>query len=66
MKLLSKFAKLALPASSPPTWRTAEGIVPRPTDVFIAVMGAAGAGKSTFISTLTDTEVEIKHDVESC
>lgn len=47
-------------------WRTAKGIVPRPTDVFIAVMGVTGAGKSTFISTLTDEEVEIGHDMESC
>jgi len=34
-------------------------------DVFIAVMGVTGAGKSTFISRLTDEPVEIGHDLIS-
>lgn len=34
--------------------------------VMIAVMGVTGAGKSTFISTLTERDVEIGHDLTSC
>ncbi|KAL7907856.1 P-loop containing nucleoside triphosphate hydrolase protein [Trichoderma velutinum] len=34
--------------------------------VVIIVMGATGVGKSTFVSLLTDQEVEIGHDLKSC
>jgi hypothetical protein len=47
-------------------WRTVDGLVLRPTDVLIAVMGVTGTGKSTFISHLTDSEVEISGKMESC
>lgn len=39
---------------------------PRPTDVFIAVMGVTGVGKSTLISLCTNREVEIGHGLSSC
>jgi ABC-type transport system involved in cytochrome bd biosynthesis fused ATPase/permease subunit len=32
----------------------------------VAVMGVTGAGKSTFISLLSDQDVNIGHDLESC
>jgi hypothetical protein len=35
-------------------------------DIFIALMGVTGAGKSTFISHCTSTHVEIGDDMESC
>ncbi|KAI0886793.1 P-loop containing nucleoside triphosphate hydrolase protein [Annulohypoxylon maeteangense] len=35
-------------------------------DVFIAVMGVTGAGKSTFISHCTENQVEIGHDLQAC
>jgi ABC-type multidrug transport system ATPase subunit len=35
-------------------------------DVIIAFMGITGAGKSTFISLLTDEEIEIGHGLQSC
>ncbi|KAL6788570.1 P-loop containing nucleoside triphosphate hydrolase protein [Trichoderma sp. SZMC 28012] len=34
--------------------------------VAIVVMGGTGAGKSTFVSLLTDQEVKIGHDLKSC
>ncbi|CAM1502632.1 Fc.00g074080.m01.CDS01 [Cosmosporella sp. VM-42] len=42
------------------------GFEPRPSDIFIAVMGVTGAGKSTFISACTGAEVEIGHDLRAC
>lgn len=39
---------------------------PKPTDVFIAVMGVTGAGKSTFISKCTEKEVRIGHNLQAC
>ena len=38
----------------------------RPQDVVIAVMGMTGAGKSTFISYLTNENVGIGHGLEAC
>lgn len=38
----------------------------RPSDVFIAVMGVTGSGKSSFISMCSDTRVEIGHTLEAC
>ncbi|KIV87795.1 hypothetical protein PV11_03317 [Exophiala sideris] len=35
-------------------------------DTVIAVMGVTGAGKSTFISLLTDAQIEIGHGLRSC
>jgi ABC-type multidrug transport system ATPase subunit len=35
-------------------------------DIIVAVMGVTGAGKSTFISLLSDEEIEIGHGMESC
>ena len=39
---------------------------PRATDVFIAVMGVTGAGKSTFISLCSEQKVKIGHGLKSC
>ena len=36
------------------------------SDLYVAVMGTTGAGKSTFISHCTREEVRIGHDMESC
>jgi predicted GTPase len=38
----------------------------RNKNVVIAIMGVTGAGKSTFISQLTNEEVEVGHHLESC
>ncbi|KAJ5106423.1 P-loop containing nucleoside triphosphate hydrolase protein [Penicillium angulare] len=38
----------------------------RPNDVFIAVMGLTGAGKSSFISLCSGENAEIGHDSHSC
>jgi hypothetical protein len=35
-------------------------------DIIIAVMGVTGAGKSTFISLLSDEKIEIGHGLKSC
>ena len=35
-------------------------------DIIIAIMGVTGAGKSTFISLLSDQEIEIGHGLQSC
>ena len=34
--------------------------------VFIAVMGVTGSGKSTFIKTASQLNVDIGHDLTSC
>ena len=34
-------------------------------DIIIAVMGVTGAGKSTFISLLSDAEIKIGHGLQS-
>lgn len=39
---------------------------PEISDVFIGVMGMTGAGKSTFISLVTDQEVVIGNDLKAC
>ncbi|KLU90970.1 hypothetical protein MAPG_09495 [Magnaporthiopsis poae ATCC 64411] len=43
-----------------------DGRAPRPTDVFIAVMGVTGCGKSSFISLCCNKPVQIGHDLKSC
>lgn len=35
-------------------------------EIFIAVMGAAGSGKSSFIKTVTGADVLVGHDLTSC
>jgi ABC-type hemin transport system ATPase subunit len=37
-----------------------------PSDIIIPVMGATGAGKSTFIQNATGQHVEVGHGLESC
>ncbi|KIX10130.1 uncharacterized protein Z518_01211 [Rhinocladiella mackenziei CBS 650.93] len=37
-----------------------------PEDVFIAVMGLTGVGKSTFVTLCTQKEIPIGHHLESC
>ncbi|KAI1087988.1 P-loop containing nucleoside triphosphate hydrolase protein [Rostrohypoxylon terebratum] len=39
---------------------------PANDNVFIAVMGVTGAGKSTFINHCTENQVEIGHDLQAC
>ncbi|KPM46151.1 hypothetical protein AK830_g256 [Neonectria ditissima] len=39
---------------------------PRSTDVFIALMGITGSGKSSFISACSDKLVRIGHDLNAC
>lgn len=43
-----------------------DGYEPAEGDVFIAVLGVTGAGKSTFISKCTDKEVSIGHNLQAC
>jgi signal recognition particle receptor subunit beta len=38
----------------------------RPNDVFIAVMGVTGAGKSTFISQLAQRPIKIGYSLQAC
>lgn len=38
----------------------------QPGDVFIAIMGVTGAGKSTFISHCTEKQLEIGHGLQGC
>ena len=38
----------------------------RVQDVYIAVMGVTGAGKSTFISTCSGKKAKIGHSLQSC
>jgi len=42
------------------------GNQPRESDVFIALMGVTGAGKSTFISHCTDMAVKVGHTLQGC
>jgi GTP-binding protein EngB required for normal cell division len=51
-----------LPGDQGPTSDT----VPGPNDVFIAVMGVTGSGKSSFIETCSGKSVTVGHDLESC
>jgi hypothetical protein len=37
-----------------------------PTEIFIAVMGLTGSGKSLFIKTLTRAEIVVGSKLESC
>jgi type IV secretory pathway VirB4 component len=53
-----------LPISEVQNFR--DGFAPRPSDVFIAIMGVTGAGKSTFISLCSDREVKIGHNLQAC
>lgn len=39
---------------------------PQPGDVFVALMGVTGVGKSTFISLCTDKEVKVGHNLQAC
>ena len=43
-----------------------DGYGAQPTDVFIAVMGVTGVGKSTFISLCTEKELQIGHGLQGC
>jgi type IV secretory pathway VirB4 component len=43
-----------------------DGFQPQDSDIFIAVMGVTGAGKSTFISHCTQKAVKIGHDLQAC
>lgn len=43
-----------------------DGYEPAEGDVFIAVLGVTGAGKSTFISKCTEKEVSIGHNLQAC
>lgn len=45
--------------------RPLEDREPSPEDIWIAVTGVTGAGKSTFISLLVDQEIEIGHGLSS-
>ncbi|KAH7139839.1 hypothetical protein B0J13DRAFT_596814 [Dactylonectria estremocensis] len=42
------------------------GGIPKKSDVFIAVMGVTGSGKSSFISMCSDTRIKIGHSLEAC
>lgn len=42
------------------------GVQPRPSDIFVAVMGMTGSGKSTFISLCTGEDVAVGHDLQAC
>ncbi|KAH8596541.1 hypothetical protein B0O99DRAFT_619267 [Bisporella sp. PMI_857] len=43
-----------------------DGRTPGPNDVFIAVMGVTGSGKSSFISLCSSKPVKIGHTLEAC
>ena len=43
-----------------------DGFEPKDSDMFIAVMGVTGVGKSTFISQLSDRPVKIGHNMDAC
>ncbi|KAJ6132584.1 hypothetical protein N7471_007799 [Penicillium samsonianum] len=53
-------------ASSPSTRSFRGGHEPKPTDVFIAVMGVTGSGKSSFISLCSGKSVQIGHTLDAC
>ncbi|KAE8138967.1 hypothetical protein BDV38DRAFT_281527 [Aspergillus pseudotamarii] len=61
-----------MPATKAPTepWvgtgTTKSSVEPQASDIFIAVMGVTGAGKSTFISLVADKPVRIGNDLKSC
>ncbi|KAK3942603.1 hypothetical protein QBC46DRAFT_255873, partial [Diplogelasinospora grovesii] len=42
------------------------GFEPHPSDIFTAVMGMTGSGKSLFISQCTDEAVTVGHDLQAC
>ncbi|KAF4468821.1 hypothetical protein FALBO_4287 [Fusarium albosuccineum] len=42
------------------------GHTPGPNDVFIAVMGVTGSGKSSFISVCSGKSVQIGHSLDAC
>ncbi|KAJ5442074.1 hypothetical protein N7445_005081 [Penicillium cf. griseofulvum] len=52
--------------SSPSTRSFRGGHEPKPTDVFIAVMGVTGSGKSSFISLCSGESVQIGHTLDAC
>ncbi|PYH73764.1 P-loop containing nucleoside triphosphate hydrolase protein [Aspergillus vadensis CBS 113365] len=58
----------SLPTANKGTVRdqTSREAKPEIFDVFIGVMGMTGAGKSTFISLVTDQEVVIGNDLKAC
>ncbi|RYC60016.1 hypothetical protein CHU98_g6190 [Xylaria longipes] len=43
-----------------------DGRAPKSTDVFIAVMGVTGSGKSSFISACPGKQVKIGHELNAC
>lgn len=43
-----------------------DGYEAKPGDVFVAIMGVTGAGKSTLISKCTEKQVRIGHDLQAC
>jgi hypothetical protein len=43
-----------------------EAVKNSPDDIFIAVMGLTGAGKSTFVTECTGEEGGVGHTLESC
>lgn len=56
--------QVAIRALEPKQFRA--GYEPSPDDVFIAIMGMTGSGKSTFISHCTNGKVQIGHDLMAC
>ncbi|KAG7288270.1 hypothetical protein NEMBOFW57_007801 [Staphylotrichum longicolle] len=63
-QLLQWLWKSKAPQSQPEGFRA--GRAPGPNDVFIAVMGVTGSGKSSFISLCSGKSVKIGHDLQSC
>jgi len=62
---MSTVPEIRLPAS-PVASDFRDGLAPTESDMFIAVMGVTGAGKSTFISHLTQKPIKIGHDLQAC
>ncbi|KAJ0289334.1 hypothetical protein COL940_001531 [Colletotrichum noveboracense] len=60
------FIRPALPPIHVDTSLFRGGQKARDTDIFIAVMGLAGSGKSTFVSHLTKASVPIGSKLQSC
>lgn len=52
-------------ASVPNEAPAPSGSNPQNADIVIAVMGVTGAGKSTFIRTVTGQNVKVSHNLES-